>query len=166
MVLKRLGRMMVLPGRMFVPARNGDPMRCMKCVVKAPKKAKVLVVDGNLELLKMLQKLVSRAGHEAYLAGGGDEALQLAEQHEFDLIITDLIMPGKEGVETILTFKKRHPRTKIIAMSGGGRHASGPDYLGIAENLDVAGTLVKPFSTVAFLQTVSRQLECLEGLIP
>jgi CheY-like chemotaxis protein len=130
----------------------------MKAIAKQQKIAKVLVVDDNVELLKMLQKLVSKAGHEAHLAGDGNEALRLAEEHDFDLIITDLIMPGKEGVETILTFKKLHPRTKIVAMSGGGRYASGPDYLGIAENLGVASTLVKPFSTLSFLQTVSRQL--------
>jgi CheY-like chemotaxis protein len=130
----------------------------MKAIAKQEKKAKVLVVDDNVELLKMLSKLVSKAGHEAHLAGDGNEALKLAQEHDFDLIITDLIMPGKEGVETILTFKKLHPRTKIVAMSGGGRYASGPDYLDIAENLGVASTLVKPFSTLLFLQTVSRQL--------
>ena len=130
----------------------------MNRLVEARRKAKVLVVDDNLELLNMLQKMVGKAGHEAYLADDGDGALMLAEKHDFDLIITDLIMPGREGVEAIRTFKKLHPRTKIVAMSGGGRHASDSDYFGMAENLGVAGTLVKPFSMLMFLQTVSRQL--------
>jgi hypothetical protein len=57
-----------------------------------------------------------------------------------------------------MTFRKLHPGTKIIAMSGGGRHASGAAYLGIAQSLGVESTLVKPFSTSVFVQAVSRQL--------
>ena len=82
--------------------------------------AKILLVDDNLDLLKLLNEIISRAGHDVVMAQDGRVALQLAKREQFDLLLTDLIMPEKEGIETIMAFRKLHPATKIVAMSGGG----------------------------------------------
>lgn len=124
--------------------------------------AKILLVDDNAELLKMLFQLINREGHEVTTAGDGNQALKLAHQNNFDLVITDLIMPEKEGVETILEFRKLHPRTRIIAMSGGGSRVSARGYLGIAHSIGVVSTLVKPFSTAELMDTMAKELGALQ----
>lgn len=120
--------------------------------------AKILLVDDNFDLLKLLHEVISRNGHQVQTAQDGQEALDLAKKDDFDLMITDLIMPEKEGIETIMAFKRFHPATRIIAMSGGGAGVGARDYLGIARSLGVSSTLVKPFSTVELMTTVSHEL--------
>lgn len=120
--------------------------------------AKILLVDDNLDLLKLLNEVIRRNGHDAVMAQDGQVALDLAKREQFDLVITDLIMPEKEGIETIMAFKKLHPATKIIAMSGGGAGVAARDYLVIARSLGVTRTLVKPFSTQELMDTVSHEL--------
>ena len=127
-------------------------------MVYCPAQARILVVDDNLQMLKLLQLFINREGHLVYAASDGEQALALAAQQEFDLLITDLIMPVKEGVETILSFQKLHPRTRIIAMSGGGTCASARNYLGIARSLGVVRTLVKPFSKDELIELVRQEL--------
>ena len=127
-------------------------------MLNPPGRAKILVVDDNADLLDLLQKVINRAGHTVCTAGDGQQALVLAEGQEFDLVITDLIMPDVEGVEMIMRFKKQHPRTRIIAMSGGGARVSARSYLGIAQGLGVVRTLVKPFSNDELLQNVNWEL--------
>ena len=87
-------------------------------------------------------------------AAGGAEALKLSCKGPFDLVITDLIMPEKEGLETIMALRRQSPTTKIIAMSGGGRN-SGKDYLAIARLLGAQRTLAKPFSNAELLAAVA-----------
>ena len=120
--------------------------------------ATILLVDDNIDLLKMLNEIIRRSGHEVAMAQDGQGALDLAKKKPFDLVITDLIMPGKEGIETIMAFKKFHPATKIIAMSGGGAGVAARDYLNIARSLGVARTLVKPFSTAELMETLNGEL--------
>jgi DNA-binding NarL/FixJ family response regulator len=97
------------------------------------------------------------AGHEVVTARDGHGAVGAATAANFDLMITDLIMPDKEGIETIIELRKKHPSLKIIAMSGGGR-GSAADYLEIATQVGAAGTLSKPFSTQTFLDAVNKAL--------
>lgn len=123
-----------------------------------PVPAKILLVDDNLDLLKLLHLVILREGHLVFTATHGGQALTLAKQHDFDLVVTDLLMPVKEGVETILAFQQLHPRTRIIAMSGGGTHASARNYLEIARGLGVVCTLAKPFSRDEFLASVRQVL--------
>jgi CheY-like chemotaxis protein len=120
--------------------------------------AKILVVDDNTDLLKLLNDVIKRFGHEVLVAEDGLAALELAKQNHIDLVITDLIMPEKEGIETIMAFRKFHPHTRIIAMSGGGSGVSAKDYLGIARSLGVVSTLVKPFSTTDLMNTLNTEL--------
>lgn len=106
---------------------------------------RVLLVDDDESLRKMLKLSLVRMGHVVDEAGTGTEALRLCETEPPDLVVTDIIMPDKEGLETIVTIRQLYPELRIIAMSGGGR-ANSIDYLKIARRLGAMHTLEKPFS--------------------
>ncbi|HYV95965.1 MAG TPA: response regulator [Gemmatimonadaceae bacterium] len=119
--------------------------------------AHILVVDDEVALRRVIAMMLTRRGYEVTAAENGARALKLAEQTTFDLVITDLVMPEKEGIETIMTLRKRAPELRIIAMSGGGQGASGT-YLGLARQLGASATLAKPFAMDDLLGTVERVL--------
>ncbi len=116
--------------------------------------ANILVVDDNIAFLEIQTEFLRRAGHEVTPATNGIEAMNRADSQAFDLVITDLIMPDKEGVQVIMELRKKHPGVKIIAMSGGGR-VNAEDYLAIARRLGAAKTLSKPFTGDELLGAVA-----------
>src|SRR5258706_15101020 len=94
--------------------------------------ASILLVDDDEQLRTMLSEVLKRAGHEVQTACDGNEAIRMYGRNPTDLVITDLIMPDKEGLEMIREIRRGFPTVRIIAMSGGGRN--GPaDYLALAE---------------------------------
>jgi CheY-like chemotaxis protein len=107
---------------------------------------RILLVDDDPSFRPMLAETLSRLGHDVVTATNGDEALALFREDAIDLVITDLIMPEREGLDVIRTLRRRAPNLKIIAMSGGGRN-SPVTYLEIAKRLGAATVLAKPFST-------------------
>ena len=116
--------------------------------------AKILVLDDELSILLMLKKMLERAGHEVETALNGKDGMELFEKNKPDLLITDIIMPEKEGLETIIEVKKKYPELKIIAISGGGR--IGPDgYLPGAKLFGADLVFQKPLVHTEFLQAVS-----------
>jgi DNA-binding response OmpR family regulator len=119
--------------------------------------AKLLLVDDNQDLLGMQGEFLRMSGHEVETAVNGHEALAHAARGNFDLVITDIIMPSKDGIELIVALRKSQPSAKIIAISGGGR-LNAKDYLGIAQKLGAAATLAKPFSGSDLVATVERVL--------
>ena len=96
-------------------------------------------------------------GHIVSKANNGEVGLGKINQSSFDLIITDLIMPHKGGIEVLLDIKRDHPQLKVIAISGGGRTSS-KNYLSISESLGANGVLAKPFSTVELIECIDRVL--------
>jgi len=119
--------------------------------------AKILVLDDELSILLMIKKMLEKAGHEVSLALNGKEGMELFERSRPDLLITDIIMPEKEGLETIFELRRKHPELKIIAISGGGRIS--PDgYLPGAKLLGADMTFQKPLDQKEFLQAVSQLL--------
>ena len=121
--------------------------------------AQILVIDDDPQIGRLLEKVLSRAGHEVVIALNGREGLQLFREGTFDLLITDLIMPEKEGLETIMELRRDYPDSNIIAMSGGGR--IGPEnYLSMAKKLGVHRTFTKPLLRMELLQAVKEVLEC------
>lgn len=84
--------------------------------------AQILLVDDDESFRKMLREMLERAGHEVRDARNGKIALELDLQEPSDLVVLDLVMPEKEGLETILELRRRHVGVKIIAMSGGDRN--------------------------------------------
>lgn len=119
--------------------------------------AHILVIDDEAPIRAMLQQVLERSGHEVAVATEGAEGLTLFRAKPADLVITDIFMPEKEGIETILELRKQSPQTKIIAISGGGR-AGKLDFLTTAKNLGAHQTLAKPFERQELLDAVNAVL--------
>lgn len=105
----------------------------------------ILVVDDEQEIVKLISRLLEKKGHHVLTATNGQLALEVLRREPVDLLITDIIMPEKEGIEVIFELKKEKPECKIIAMSGGG-YVNPTDYLATAEELGVQATFSKPFN--------------------
>jgi CheY-like chemotaxis protein len=113
----------------------------------------IIVADDEEQIRLMLEQLLSSHGYKVTPVSNGNEAIATYEAESADLIITDLIMPGKEGIETIAELRDKSPDLKIIAISGGGR--VGPEnYLYLAEKLGAERTFSKPFDHRAILAAV------------
>jgi CheY-like chemotaxis protein len=106
---------------------------------------RILVVDDEPALREMLALTLERAGYQTATAADGAAGVQCLEQSRFDLVITDMLMPGCDGLEFIADLRERFPRTRIVAMSGGG-HIAGETYLKMARGLGAHGALAKPFT--------------------
>jgi CheY-like chemotaxis protein len=105
----------------------------------------ILLVDDDDLFRKMLMLKLTKMGYAVMEARDGNEALILHSHLSPDVILTDLIMPNKEGLETIAELRRLYPAARIIAMSGGGR-GSATDYLKIALLMGADRVLAKPFS--------------------
>ena len=119
--------------------------------------ARILLVDDNVELLALAAQHLRNAEHVVTTAGDGNEALRLVQDNAFDLVITDVVMPDKEGLETIMELHQKNRTLKIIAMSGGG-YVAPEDYLSMARSFGAAQTLAKPFSGEELLAAVESVL--------
>lgn len=115
---------------------------------------KILIIDDEHHILMMIKKMLERAGFEVDLASNGVHGLELFKEIEADLVITDIIMPEKEGLETIREMKKLRSDLKIIAMSGGGRISSN-SYLESAKIFGASRVIQKPFSQKEMLNAVT-----------
>lgn len=106
---------------------------------------KILIIDDEPHILLMLKKMLEKAGYEIDLAANGKEGLRLFRATPSDLVITDIIMPEMEGLETIREMKRMQSDLKIIAMSGGGK-ISAESYLETAKIFGASKIVEKPFS--------------------
>jgi len=116
---------------------------------------KILIIDDEEGLRRMLVQMLERCGYEVVEAGNGRDGLERLRGGRFDLVVTDLIMPEQEGLETIMSIRQEFPGMKIVAMSGGAR-MSGFDFLPAARGLGAVAALKKPFGRDEFLDTVKR----------
>lgn len=115
--------------------------------------ALILVVDDDDQVRAMLQTTLTRAGHDVLDAPDGKQAIELFRQQPADLVIMDIIMPEKEGLETILELKREFPAVQIIAISGGGR--LGPEsYLESARRFGAARAFIKPIDREELLAAI------------
>ena len=114
----------------------------------------ILVVDDDTQVLDVMSEMLRLEGHQVSIAENGLQAVEQMRGAQFDLVITDLIMPEKEGLETIADIRKSSQQLPIIAISGGGR--MGPmDYLETARHIGADATLAKPFGRQELITTVS-----------
>lgn len=120
--------------------------------------ARILVVDDEPQVRKMLKKLLEREGYEVAEAPDGREGVKRYEEAPFDLVLLDIVMPEKEGIETIRELKSSHPDVKIIAMSGGGK-GSAEGYLDMAKILGAIHTFAKPVMPEKLLETIRSVLK-------
>jgi DNA-binding response OmpR family regulator len=120
--------------------------------------AHILIIDDDPQMLNMLGQILKREGYEVVEALDGKEGLKLYRENPADLVITDIIMPGTEGIETIMELQRDFPDVKIIAMSGGG-HSYPEEYLYIARMLGVQKTFSKPIERDELLKVVNELLK-------
>ena len=118
---------------------------------------KVLVIDDDLLVRRTISRILQHGGYRVALAEDGAEGVAKFRSERPDLVITDIIMPEQEGIETIIELLRVDPDTKIVAVSGGGRHGS-MDFLTVASKLGAAEILRKPFEPAELLGCVARAL--------
>jgi len=120
--------------------------------------ARIILIDDNEPLRRALQRVLERGGHQVQAAEDGKQGLRLFEEHGADLVITDLVMPNAEGIETIRELVRLSPGLKILAISGGVPGTS-LDMLAIAEKLGATSTMRKPVATEALLTRIAELLD-------
>ena len=119
--------------------------------------ARILIIDDESQIRSMLRLMLERVGYEVAEAPDGIEGIRQYRENPADLIITDLIMPNKDGIGMIIDLKKEFPKVKIIAMSGGG--VNRPEgYLDGAKKLGATRTLTKPIDRDEMLKAVKETL--------
>ena len=119
--------------------------------------ANILLIDDDQTLRRALRLSLEKLGHAVVEAREGQAGLAAFKSQPIDLVITDLIMPEMEGVETIRALKKLSPGVPIIAITGGGR-GSPENYLSIAQQFGAAKVFAKPFEFAALCSAVTMLL--------
>ncbi|MGA3006348.1 MAG: response regulator [Opitutaceae bacterium] len=120
--------------------------------------ARILLIDDDDQVRTVLYLALANAGHTVVEARDGKEGLALFGLSPVDLVITDIVMPEKEGLEVLMRLLKKHPSVKIIAISGGGGLRNGAYYLRTAKLLGAAKVIEKPFSSDVLLAAVDELL--------
>ena len=118
--------------------------------------ARVLVIDDIAEVRTTLRGFLESAGHLVDEAGDGLEGAELYSKVPFDVVVTDIVMPNREGLETILRLKRHHAGTKVIAITG---YAKEMDLLRIAKSFGADAILEKPVDMDVLIEAVNRCLE-------
>lgn len=113
----------------------------------------ILVIDDDKLMRLALARILIAAGYNVIEASDGEEGLQLYHSQDFDLVITDLIMPDKEGIQIIRELRKENSKVRIIAMSAGGRGGA-TDYLKWARLIGAKQCLSKPIKRTELLNAV------------
>lgn len=119
--------------------------------------SRILVVDDDLEIRSSLKKLLEAEGHEVVTAADGNSAETALATGAFALMVTDIVMPDRDGLEGIRAARKLAPGMPVIAMSGGGRLGSA-NYLRLAQAMGASEVKPKPFEFDDMLATVERLL--------
>lgn len=118
---------------------------------------RLVVAEDDSGLRDLLGEILTEAGHSVELARNGAEAITWLGKGTVDVLITDIIMPEREGFETIVQARKNYPQVRILAISGGGR--LGPEnYLPTALALGVDATLAKPFDKDTLLAILAEMM--------
>jgi DNA-binding response OmpR family regulator len=123
--------------------------------------ARLLIIDDDDLLRGVLAKALGHAGHTVIEAADGQQGIDLFRSTSIDLVITDLIMPVQEGVETILKLRREKPGLPIVAISGGVTNSR--VYLNIAAKIGATRILPKPFTPRELLQVIDEVLAAPQG---
>ena len=119
--------------------------------------ARILVIDDDGQVRGAIRRILERAGHTVLDAADGEAGIRVYRERPADLIITDIFMPERDGIETIQQLRREFPGVKIIAISGGDRTRS-MDLGKDAELLGASRSLRKPFELTELLKAVSELL--------
>ena len=119
---------------------------------------RILVIDDEPTALDLLRRILEMNGYEVLSAVNGQKGVELFQQYPCDLVITDMVMPIKDGLQTILDLRSIAPALPIIAISGGGA-ISKERYLAVAGYLDNVQTIAKPFAIEDITEAVKKLLQ-------
>jgi len=120
--------------------------------------AHIFIIEDDAQFLTMLVKMLQGDGHQVTTASNGEEALSMLERLKPNLILTDILMPKMDGLETIMALSQKGNVIPIIAMSGGRRSISAEFNLESANLLGVEAALAKPFSRADLRTAIERAL--------
>jgi len=119
--------------------------------------AHILIVDDDRDILLTMRRMLESAGYEVLHAADGNAALKVLSAASVDMLIIDILMPERDGIETILKIRRANATMPILAMSGGGRGGT-MRFLDMAKRLGADGTLAKPFKRAQLVQAVDSLL--------
>jgi CheY-like chemotaxis protein len=125
--------------------------------VQALRKQTILVVDDDKLVQKSFQLLFERHEYHVLVAGDGNEALAILEDHAVELMLLDVLMPDREGLETLLEIKRRRPRLPVIVISGAGTQSK-LDFLATAQKFGADEVLRKPIASGEILKVVANHI--------
>lgn len=117
----------------------------------------ILLADDDINVRKAFRDILEREGYKVIEASDGNEAIRRFDDHQPDLVVSDLLMPEKDGIETLFELKQKNNSLKMILMSGGGR-LEPKKYLRFALELGATATLEKPFTSNELLATIKDAL--------
>lgn len=126
---------------------------------------RLLVIEDDPDLLAVMVRVLTRAGYAVDGAPSGVKGLAFAEASPPNLVLTDIIMSDMDGIEVLLSLRKRRPDVPVVAVSGGGK-LPGAEFLDLASRLGAAATLCKPFSSEELLAVVQETLVRNTGQAP
>ncbi len=120
----------------------------------------ILIIDDDLACRKAHRHLINQEGYDIFEASDGKEAIGLCKNLPMDIVITDLFMPEKEGIETIIELRRDFPKVKIIVVSGGSKKKSGlSTTLHMAKKLGAQFTFIKPVNKLELVSAIQKLLE-------
>jgi YesN/AraC family two-component response regulator len=125
-----------------------------KSILNSGYMKKILLVDDNIMMRRLIVHLFRNEKIEIDEASDGREGLNKISTNTYDLVITDIVMPGMEGIEMIIEIKRNHPNLKIVAISG-----SKPYYLYVAKKLGVEAVFNKPLNQHLFYDKVKNIIQ-------
>jgi DNA-binding NtrC family response regulator len=117
--------------------------------------ANILVIDDDIQFLGYLQEILRDEGHQVKTATNGKKVLPLISENQIDLLITDIFMPEKDGIELLRDLHKSTIKLKIICISGGGGSTTPGEVLKVATMLGATKTLNKPFTKRDLLPVIA-----------
>jgi len=120
--------------------------------------SRILVVDDDDRFRGIVQEMLSRAGYEVLVASDGQEGVDIYREQTPDLVITDVIMPEKDGAEVIFELQKEFPDIKMIVMTGGGQGEADTYLKSITAYSNVKHSFQKPFAMDDLLKAVKESI--------
>ena len=137
--------------------RWDDPFRKEPATAAAPVRPLAIVVAEDVpEIQDLVVTWLGQAGHVVTRAANGREVVEIVRERPFDLVDTDIVMPGGNGMDAIFAVNRLRPTTRILAISGGGKNMPAEGCLRVAKGLGADAVLLKPFGREQFIEAVSR----------
>lgn len=125
---------------------------------------RILVIDDDTKIRQFVSTVLGLAGYDVIQAADGIEGMTAFDENQPDMVITDVVMPGKDGIEAVLELREKAPQVPVLVMTGGGQIPA-ETYLRMATGVGATRTLRKPFLKHELLQAIDEGLkECVRPL--